>query len=86
MLKKLANKFNLIITVEEGALDCGFGAAVLEFYEKENLLRKTRVIRIGFPNEFIPAGKREELFDIYGLDAPFLAKRIKKLLQYNTHA
>lgn len=86
LLKKLANKFNLIITVEEGVLNCGFGSAVLEFYEKENLLRKVRVIRIGFPDEFIPAGKREQLFDVYELDAPFLAKRIKKLLKENTYA
>ena len=86
LLKKLANKFNLIITVEEGVLDCGFGSAVLEFYEKENLFDKVRVIRAGFPDEFIPAGKREKLFDIYGLSASFLAKRIKKLLQDNTHA
>ncbi|MDP8290022.1 MAG: 1-deoxy-D-xylulose-5-phosphate synthase [Candidatus Susulua stagnicola] len=83
LLKTLANKFNLIITVEEGSLDCGFGSAVLEFYSKENLLCKTRVIRAGFPDEFIPAGTREKLFDIYGLDASFLAKRIKKTLEDN---
>ncbi len=85
LLKKLANKFNLIITVEDGALDCGFGSAILEFYEKENLLGKARIIRAGFPDQFIPAGKREKLFDIYGLNASFLAKRIKKLLQDNAH-
>jgi len=85
LLKKLANKFDLIITVEEGVLDCGFGSAVLEFYEKENLLDKARVVRVGFPDEFIPAGKREKLFDIYGLGASFLAERIKKLLQDNAH-
>jgi len=84
-LKKLANKFNLIITAEEGTLNCGFGSAVLEFYAKENLLGKVRVIRVGFPDEFIPAGSREKLFDIYGLGASFLAKKIKKLLQDNTH-
>ncbi|MCK4912665.1 MAG: 1-deoxy-D-xylulose-5-phosphate synthase, partial [Candidatus Omnitrophica bacterium] len=83
LLKELANKFNLIVIIEEGALDCGFGSAILEFYEKQNLLCKTRVIRAGFPDEFIPAGKREKLFDIYGLGASFLAKRIKKLLEDN---
>ena len=81
LLKELANRFDLIVTVEEGALNCGFGSAILEFYEKENFLCKTRVIRAGFPDEFIPAGRREKLFDIYGIDAPFLAKRIKKLVE-----
>ncbi len=85
LLKKLVNKFDLIVTVEEGVLDCGFGSAVLEFCENENLLDKVRVVRVGFPDEFIPAGKREKLFDIYGLGASFLAERVKKLLQDNAH-
>ena len=85
LLKKLANKFNLIITVEEGSLNCGFGSAVLEFYEQENLLGRVRVERAGFPDQFIPAGKREKLLDIYGLNALFLAKRIKKLLGDNNY-
>ena len=86
LLKKLANKFNLIITVEEGSLNCGFGSAVLEFYGQENLLGRVRVERAGFPDQFIPAGKREKLLDIYGLNALLLAKRIKKLLGDNNYA
>ncbi len=86
LLNKLANKFNLIITVEEGSLNCGFGSAVLEFYGQENLLGRVRVERAGFPDQFIPAGKREKLLDIYGLNALLLAKRIKKLLGDNNYA
>lgn len=80
LLKNLAKDFPIIITLEDGNLSCGFGSAVLEFFEKEGLLNKTRVIRAGFPDEFIPAAKREELLNIYGLDATSLAERIKKLL------
>lgn len=83
LLKNLVDNFSLIITLEESSLDCGFGAAVLEFYEKENLLNKIKVIRVGFPDQFIPAAKREKLFDIYGLDTSSLTVRIKKLLKAN---
>lgn len=86
LLKELADKFELIVTVEEGSLDCGFGSAVLEFYEKANLSDKVKVVRIGFPDEFIPAGSREKLFDIYGLQAPFLVNKIKSLLKNTVDA
>ena len=40
LLKYLAESFQLIVTVEENNLACGFGSAVLEFYEKEAMLEK----------------------------------------------
>ncbi len=85
LLKGLTDKFSLIITLEEGSLDCGFGAAVLEFYEKQGLLNKVKIERVGFPDEFIPAAAREELFRIYNIDAASLAKRIKALLKEDTY-
>jgi len=78
-LKFIADNFDILITLEEANLDCGFGSAVLEFYEKERLLDKIKIIRFGFPSEFIPHGKRNELFKIYGLDADSIVERIKKL-------
>ena len=81
LFKKLADEFSLIVVLEEGSLTCGFGSAILEFFEQEGLLGKTRIIRAGFPDEFIPAAKRNELFDIYGMDSASLAKSIKKALE-----
>jgi 1-deoxy-D-xylulose-5-phosphate synthase len=81
LFKKLADEFSLIVILEEGSLTCGFGSAILEFFEQEGLLGKTRIIRAGFPDEFMPAAKRNKLFDIYGLDSVSLAKNIKKALE-----
>lgn len=81
LLRKLISEFGLIVTLEEGSLACGFGSAVLEFYEKEGLLNKVKLIRAGFPDEFIPSAERSRLFSLYGLDAFSLAKRIKELLK-----
>ncbi|MCM8819247.1 MAG: 1-deoxy-D-xylulose-5-phosphate synthase [Candidatus Omnitrophica bacterium] len=80
LLIYIAKRFNIIFTIEEGNLNCGFGSAVLEFYEKEGLLGKIRLIRLGLPDEFIPAGKREELLKMYGLDAKRISERIKKTI------
>jgi len=55
-----------IVTIEEGVLEGGFGSAVLEFLERENLIGM-KVKRIGLPRRFIEHGKREELFQKYNL-------------------
>jgi 1-deoxy-D-xylulose-5-phosphate synthase len=81
LLRGMAKDFKLIVTLEEGTLKGGFGSAVLEFYERENLLEKVKVIREGLPDEFISAGKREELLKIYGLDPFTLKEKIKVLLK-----
>jgi 1-deoxy-D-xylulose-5-phosphate synthase len=55
-----------IVTIEEGVLEGGFGSAVLEFLERENI-SGIKVRRIGLPSRFIEHGKREELFQKYNL-------------------
>ncbi len=77
LLKKIASEFKMIVTLEEGSIVCGFGSAILEFLEKENLLNKTHLTIKGFSDEFITAGKREKLFSLYGLDAVSLSEWIK---------
>ncbi|MFA7677199.1 MAG: 1-deoxy-D-xylulose-5-phosphate synthase [Candidatus Omnitrophota bacterium] len=81
LLKDLAKEFNLIVTLEDGNITCGFASAVLEFFEQEGLLGKINIIAAGFPDMFIPAAKREELFKMYGMDAASLAKKIKRFLK-----
>ena len=66
MIEDVCRSTNKIVTIEEGALEGGFGSAVLEFLERENL-NKIKVRRIGLPNKFIEHGKREELFQKYNL-------------------
>lgn len=81
LLKEMALTHEIVITIEEANLACGFGAAVLEFYEACNLLDKIKLIRVGFPDQFIPAAKREDLLALYGLDPKSLQIRIKKVLE-----
>jgi 1-deoxy-D-xylulose-5-phosphate synthase len=77
MLRSAAEKYRLLITLEDGNLDAGFGSAVLEFYEKAGLLDKVKVLRLGFPDQFIPAAKREVLFEMFGLDGQSIVSKVK---------
>lgn len=68
VLEKICVSLKKIVTIEDGVLEGGFGSAVLEFIERENL-KGIRVKRFGLPNRFIEHGKREELFLKYNLTA-----------------
>lgn len=81
LLIRIAKTHRYIFTLEDANISCGFSSTVLEFLQANNLLDITKVVSFGFPDEFIPAASREELFSIYGLDCLSIVKKINKLLQ-----
>jgi 1-deoxy-D-xylulose-5-phosphate synthase len=66
LIRRIANNIKNIVTIEEGVSEGGFGGAVLEFIERENL-KGVKVKRICLPDKFIEHGKRSELFLKYNL-------------------
>ena len=76
LLLGLADKFKYLVTIEDGILDAGFGSAVLEVVNRP-------VLRLGLPCEFIEHGRRNQLLEKYGLDAPGIYRSIKKQLTDN---
>tara|TARA_B100000315_G_C14572117_1_gene586125 strand:- start:369 stop:2249 length:1881 start_codon:yes stop_codon:yes gene_type:complete len=80
MLRGLVDKFKVIITLEEGVKACGFGSAVMEFYQKEGLLNKANLITVGLPDMFSPPGKIDLLFNFHKFDANSLVERVKEVL------
>ena len=78
LLEQHANQARMIITLENGILTGGFGEAI------ESLLyaidAPCRVLRCGWPREFIPQGKPCELMERFGLTAPAIVKRVTKVL------
>lgn len=67
----------LVVTVEEGTLEGGFGSAVLEAANAAGL--DTRgVVRCGIPDRFVEHGDRGELLADLGLDADGLAATVRK--------
>ena len=65
-----------IVTVEEGIVEGGFGSAILELMEKENI-KGVKVKRIGFPSEFIEHSGRVELLKKYNLTSEGIYNIIK---------
>jgi len=66
LLERICADIRRIATIEEGVGEGGFGSAVLEFIERENL-KAVKVRRICLPDKFIEHGKRGELFAKYNL-------------------
>jgi len=68
-----------IFTVEDNALQGGFGSALLELLEEEGL-STTAVTRLGYPDNFIEQGEQSELYERYGLTPAGIAASIKSAL------
>ncbi|MFA6548583.1 MAG: 1-deoxy-D-xylulose-5-phosphate synthase [Candidatus Margulisiibacteriota bacterium] len=78
LILKAAKEAKLVVTVEEGVLDGGFGSAVLELLAEEKVT--VPVVRLGLPSEFIEHGKREQVLEKYGLTANRIADTVKRSL------
>jgi len=70
----------LVMTVEEGTLEGGFGSAVLELANSMGLDTR-HVIRKGIPDHFIEHGDRNELLKDIGLDAGSLADAMRSAIE-----
>lgn len=75
----LAEKFGILITIEENALQGGFGSAILELLEQRGL-SGTRVLRLGYSDAYIPQGEQHELRAMLGLDCAGIANSIRTFL------
>ena len=73
-----AVRTGLVVTVEENALQGGFGSAVLELFCDEGL--NVPVIRIGLPDRFVEQGSQAELRTRCGLDVQGIVATIKGAL------
>jgi 1-deoxy-D-xylulose-5-phosphate synthase len=74
-----AERCGNILTVEENALQGGFGSAILELLE-ENRITEVRVKRIGIPDRFIEQGSQAQLRKDLGMDAAGIAATAEAFL------
>ena len=68
-----------LVTVEENALQGGFGSAVLELLAEEGVF-DVRIKRIGIPDRFIEHGSQAQLRKDLGLDADGIAATVEAFL------
>jgi 1-deoxy-D-xylulose-5-phosphate synthase len=79
VILKAASSTGAIVTVEENALQGGFGSAVMELLEERGVMCPVR--RIGVPDEFIEHGAQDELRAALGLDAPGIERTVRSFLK-----
>lgn len=71
------NRYDCIVTMEEGIINGGLGSAVLECLADNNI--QIPVLRFGLPDAFpCHYGEQEDLLETYGLTPEKMAKRIKE--------
>ena len=75
MLRDLACRHRLLVTVEENSAVGGFGSFVASFLEGEPG-DSTPMVRLALPDGFVTHGPREKLLDDTGLSAEKIAARI----------
>ncbi len=78
ILHEVFNKFDKVITIENGTIVGGFGSAIIEFMTEHNY--KANIKRLGVPDKFIDHGTEEELFKVCGFNIENIIKSVKKLI------
>jgi 1-deoxy-D-xylulose-5-phosphate synthase len=77
LLKRLIKSHHAIITVEENALAGGFGSAIGEWLEDNEI--GVRLLRIGLPDRFIEHGPQDRLLAECGVSAEGIAQAVRKV-------
>jgi 1-deoxy-D-xylulose-5-phosphate synthase len=70
----------LVVTVEEGTLEGGFGSAVLEAANSAGLDTR-HIVRLGIPDRFIEHAERSELLAALGLDVDGVCRAVRQGLE-----
>ena len=76
LILALARSHGAIVTVEDHYLMGGFGSAVMELLEQNNL-HEVRVLRLGFPDKIIEHASQSTLLAKYGLDADGIYSHVR---------
>ena len=73
-MKKICDKYEYIISIEENMLRGGFGSIIAEFISDSSL--KNKLHRVGFDNTFVEKGLRSYIYPKYGLDVKTIVNSI----------
>jgi 1-deoxy-D-xylulose-5-phosphate synthase len=82
LVERLALGHDLVVTIEEGVLQGGFGSAVLEHLEDSfpNPGERARVMRIGMPDRYVTHGKPDLLHAEVGYTGEEVAEKVAAAL------
>jgi 1-deoxy-D-xylulose-5-phosphate synthase len=76
-LHEVFSIYKKIITVEDHAIQGGFGSAVAEFMIDHNY--QASIQRLGVPDRFIEHGEQKELWAECGFDSAAIMNAVRKM-------
>jgi 1-deoxy-D-xylulose-5-phosphate synthase len=83
LLHEVFIRYSRVITVEDGAINGGFGGAVLEFMVAHEYTAKVKIL--GIPDKVIEHGSLKELHRECGFDAKGIADATREMLKDIVH-
>jgi 1-deoxy-D-xylulose-5-phosphate synthase len=84
ILQEVAEKFETIVTVEDGVISGGLGSAVLEWMAANERLKAEkgkRVVRLGVNDQFVEHGSTKELYHLLKLDKEGICESLLQALE-----
>ena len=81
LIRELSSTYDLLVTLEDNAVQGGAGSAVSEFLNEEGLLGP--LINLGIPDAYIEHATREEQLADIGLSGEGIVKQIKSYIDLN---
>lgn len=79
LLGRLSRNHSVLVTLEEGVLNGGFGSATVEAC-LDHGIQFPHIGRIGIPDRFITFGSRSQLMKDCGIDVPAIETRVQELV------
>jgi 1-deoxy-D-xylulose-5-phosphate synthase len=79
LLLEIAEQYDLIVTVEDNAIEGGAGSAVNEYLLKRN--RDIAILNLGIPDTYLEHAEREQQLASIGLDAKGIIESIRLFQQ-----
>lgn len=79
MLHEIFNKYEKVITVEDGTVTGGFGSAILEFMAEHNY--KADLKMLGIPDRLVEHGTLKQLHAECGFDATGIANAVREMMK-----
>lgn len=70
-------KYDVVCTLEDHALAGGFGSAVVEFANDNNINLRSSIRRFGIGDSFVPHGSQAEQHKMHGYDATSITDYVK---------
>ena len=80
MLHEVFNKFEKVITLEDGTVKGGFGSAVLEFMAEHHYKAEVKIM--GIPDELVEHGTPKQLYEEIGIDVNGIISTVRAMMEH----